>query len=273
MGIVKIHSFQLVQGGLAGLKAEVDYQGVDKKGNSVVDLVKGYHRPLPIPDYLTSSLNSLKYYFLITTGHWDLDWDKFLRTDKSPIDAKETKNFDDYKKCITLLKNTEVTAVKYNGSYIILKGEIKTVGDKIIKVTSPNILEDDNDDLNGLFGEMVERCVSALGCVKTYLSSSKGDLMNPREYFKKVEKSEERLSALEGMTDKEVEEYMMQTLSDKGYLIMNENDIELIEDTDTLANLVNPVNIEASVEQYNSSAKEEELESELVAVSKEDDKW
>jgi hypothetical protein len=230
MGITKIHSFSLVQEGLAGVKADVDYQGIDKKGNTVIDLVKSYHRPLPIPSYLDEALTSLKYYFLITTGHWDFEWDKYLRSDKKPVDAsKPLENFEDFKKVMALYEGTKVLSVKYNGSFIVLKGEIRTVGDKVIKVTSPNILEDDDEDINFLFSEFVEKCVAALDSVKTYLASSKGDLMKGRDFLMRTEKSPERRSALESMSDAECEAYMIEELSKKNFLIMKGSDLELMD--------------------------------------------
>ena len=231
MSILKIHSFKLVQNGLMGIKAEVDYQRVNKKGDTVIDYVKENHRPLPIPSYLEEALVSLKYYFLVTTGHWDEDWDQYLRSDRRPVDAgSDFSEFGDYKKVMSLMDSTFVTAVKCNGSVISLKGEIKTVGYKCIKVTSPNILEEDNDDINGLFDEMLEKVNKALEAAKSYLASSKGDLMNSREFLMKMEKSPERKAALQEYNKKECDEMMMEYLSKKGYLIMKDSEMEILED-------------------------------------------
>lgn len=210
----QITNFKLIRNGYQGLSVKGP-ETIQKKQGTCVDKVSR-ERNTPIPDTLREKINGLKYHFLMLTGHWDPDWDKYVRKDKSDIVDKSMPE-ESYKRLLDLWQKTRVQGLYMSSNKISLIGSIEVLEGKPMWVTTSKA--DPEDDIN--FEELEEKVFDVLERIKIFLQSDKLEMMSPHQYALDFLTEEE----VNGMDDVQKEQFMKTKLEEKGYMIFEPDNL------------------------------------------------
>jgi len=211
---MKINRIKVVNGGQSGCEVFYDRTVLKEGVSTVIDGSEKWH--LPIPGSVMKTLNKIKPYYLMLTGHWRSEWEEFVS--KGEVDPKKVKK-EGYTGLVSLLDATDLKIFDTNKG-LQIGGTVRTLGDKSVWITTPRVKEEDEfifyDQILDLFSEFFEG-------IQTYMKSKQ--LFNKEEarqllmdFYKGKEEEIERVKEQE---QELCEEELKARLEEKGYIVLD----------------------------------------------------
>lgn len=207
-----IKSVKLIGSGDKGI--EIIREELQKKEEVTVrDDVKRT-RSIPIPLSLKESMASLKYHYLKLLRMFPIEWEQYINdckvTDKNNSEAN-------YTRCVELFECTEIVGLKKTGTGWSVMGVVEMCTGEEQSLSTVGV-EEGGDYENS--GKMYEQLRIVMKEVRAYFDNDKMIMMPGSQYVLKFGK--------EGEQVENSDEFMMNSLVDKGYLIL-EPDVTGIE--------------------------------------------
>lgn len=216
---MKIKSFNLLDYGRNGMVAIFEEQNLHDT-ITVKDEIKK-KRKIPIPVPLRIKINTIKYYFLILTGHWIDEWDNYLKNDKiieKDVDKDTTMKWD-YRAVVRLFDNTTITGISVNDGAFTISGEVKTLGDKMIMVTTPACGLDDDEDFP-YYDDAINKIYDIFSSVKEYLQNKQFLKQDPKQYLLELTTNQTEKERISSLTEKDAEMEQLRQLEKKGVIMI-----------------------------------------------------
>lgn len=210
---MKLQKISFINGGKGGIKIEGDEH--IKKGNDIIVDGITRERKLPIPTSMQKTLDKLKPYYLMLTGHWRTEWEEFVKEGEVDKDKVSKKG---YSGLVSLLDNTQIRGIsKKNG--VVITGFIKTLGNKGVCVNTPNLQEDDDfpfvDMISELCDEITEDTINFLKRKELF------DQDQVKQLLMDFATRDGEADLIEEMTEEEQMEEYKKRLQEKGCIIID----------------------------------------------------
>ena len=209
---MKLHGFKLLDGGKEGIIINAD-EAIKVSDHAIIDEVQRTRR-IPLEKQQLEEIEKLKYFYLNLTGHWYAPFNKYFNSQEYKIIP--LNEGDDMPKAMQTIKslfnNTKITQVKIKKGGFVISGQIETIEDKVVSITTPYITEEDN------FAFFTEALNQIYACVDSILSYFKNYtdkvLADPGAY------AERRKIDIAGKTDEEILKLVYEDMEERGIFIM-----------------------------------------------------
>lgn len=236
---MQIKSFKLINDGYDGIKVIYLEPIKIKKATHSIDSIDRT-RNYPVSVALKGKIAGLTYFFLNLTRHWVAPFNKYFNLttyDLTPVDPNsEMASGEGILR--NLWNDTTITGASINNGDIIITGKINVFGDKEMGMATSSVSVEDDF---GFYDELKNRLDEIADMITELISQ------------KQIESSTETLmisqnvEGAEKMTPDELADVMLERLSKKGVVIMQQDDDSPAaigdgsEDNDSVKNNNNPI--------------------------------
>lgn len=228
---MKITKVELLNYGADGLK--ITGTTIQYSEDSGVTLRKPTIQtyPLSVPRYVITAWAKLKFPFLVLSRHWSADFgDIVMNEDQDALVPYKDINTDNKQKWYAGLSDTwehcYITAIEIgpDRDKFRLSGEIRTIGNKYIKVKSPWITESMDWDLYDTCVQDISEAYNAVNKLNNTFAQKSLSVADIKDMY--PEKYAEIAKQVEGddPNDPDVEARLVANLESKGFLILSPSD-------------------------------------------------
>jgi hypothetical protein len=256
---MKLDSIELINDGFGGVKI-TGVEAVNKGGVTVlIPCTKKY--PLPLPYELVQAIKRLRKYLLEINNYWISSYNEHLHNgeivDRIPSTLTEELR-ENYLRAKTLWESTTLQKIYKRRNGYILSGKMESATSRFYSITTPLIDPDDGYENFGKMQTGIDYCFTQIA---QFVDDKQLKLMDAIQYAGQLfgEDSDEA-ERVKAMTSSDRTEFMVQTLESKGYIVMGQNDIEVIEDPVVNIEEVELVMVEEEVEKPKKGKKNETTE-------------
>jgi len=223
--MIELTNFKILQRGFGGLEVKFKAYYDIPNGRKIVE-EGSKKRTVPVGKTMLAKINSLKYYFLILTGHWIRKYADYF--DRETLSVKPLSEGESYNgpwaELVNLWKKVTITSASKtdNGGFTI-SGFIEVIDQKPVNISTPEILISDD---YGLFEETLDVLNNISDDILEYFST--GNLLeNPKEKLKEIAQYTDEDFA--DLSEEDIMDQLTSLLEAKGAVILSPAESERID--------------------------------------------
>ncbi|MFA6916966.1 MAG: hypothetical protein WC222_11255 [Parachlamydiales bacterium] len=191
--------------------------------------------PLPLPYELVQAMKKLRKYLLELNNYWINSYNEHIHNGEvvdrilSGLTDNEREN---YLRAKTLWESTTLQKIYKRKNGYILSGKMESITSRFYSVTTPLIDPDDGYENFGKMQTGIDYCFTQ---VAKFVDDKQLKLMDAIQYAGQLFGSDsDETERVKNMSPKSRTEFMVQTLESKGYIVMGQDDIQVIENQQTI---------------------------------------